>query len=729
LTPLELKQKLLTLTPAHIDLLAVSLPDAYYEDLPFVGGSVGVTPLIQWAQEDGRKWQTVVDTLQALFPHLFQPTSPAPDQRALPYGRNAYFIEREEDLERLDRFFTANRDTALILAITGPSGIGKTQTALEYAYRHWDDYRAIFWCSADSAAGLNAAYRNIAARLGLPEKDAQALEETNEAIRTWLAANTDYLLILDDVEDPAFVSAYLPPDPAGHILVTTDAHDYADLPLHGRFHLGRLPDYAALELLLKRSHQESATREERSYAAVLCRELDGIPLALELAAAYIAHTQTSFSAYLAEYLNLQAELREPQGLVPYQHSDAVRIACTLSMAAVRARSEAAAEALMLRACFAPDALPRTLLDLNTAEEETEAAQAHSDPLEDRKPIEEPIALLHALALLHGPSEEDAGTLHRAVQAVIRAGMDSATRRSYTERAVRALNRAFPAASLPFWLFPEPLLVHALPLAMEIAERNLESLEAASLLNRIGIYLHKRCQYTVAEPLFTWALTLTEKLSGADPLIAILLNNLACLYESQGLLQQAEAHYLRAIDRYTQAIPSEPLGSGPPRSQPGALCGKHEGYAPAALLSPPSMLPGEKEAWAEPPDIVGILTNLAQLYISQGRSDQAEALYRSALTITEQTLGSANPHTALYGLNLVALYAIQSLYPRAESLALQALAIMEATLGREHPLAAHCLLRLAYLYAMQRKNKEELERLLQRARKILTILTKPMDFSS
>ena len=54
-------------------------------------------------------------------------------------------------------------------AISGLGGIGKTQTAVEYAYRHGDNYEAVFWAVADKEVTIISAYAEIARLLNLPD--------------------------------------------------------------------------------------------------------------------------------------------------------------------------------------------------------------------------------------------------------------------------------------------------------------------------------------------------------------------------------------------------------------------------------------------------------------------------------------------------------------------------------------------------------------------------------
>src|SRR5947209_4989865 len=115
----------------------------------------------------------------------------------LPYPRNPFFLGREETLARLRRQFQAGQAKAFSQpqAICGLGGIGKTQVALEYAYRHAADYQAIFWTHAASRDTLVAGLLGIASMLRLPERGEQDQGVVIAAVKTWLSQNTGWLLI------------------------------------------------------------------------------------------------------------------------------------------------------------------------------------------------------------------------------------------------------------------------------------------------------------------------------------------------------------------------------------------------------------------------------------------------------------------------------------------------------------------------------------------------------
>lgn len=93
----------------------------------------------------------------------------------LPYPRNTHFAHREEVLSEihdalqcgLQRMRTGDMQECPVVALVGLGGVGKTQVALEYCYRHRKDYEAILWFRADTARSLWEDVRKAARIQGL----------------------------------------------------------------------------------------------------------------------------------------------------------------------------------------------------------------------------------------------------------------------------------------------------------------------------------------------------------------------------------------------------------------------------------------------------------------------------------------------------------------------------------------------------------------------------------
>ena len=130
--------------------------------------------------------------------------------------------------------------TALAQAISGLGGIGKTQTAVEYAYRYRDKYQAVLWLNAESPLALKAGCGELARLMHLPHPE-DDLDQAVLALKHWLETQPGWLLVLDNADDPAMLKPFLPDAEHGHILITSRAQDFQDLGILDPVELPKLP--------------------------------------------------------------------------------------------------------------------------------------------------------------------------------------------------------------------------------------------------------------------------------------------------------------------------------------------------------------------------------------------------------------------------------------------------------------------------------------------------------
>jgi hypothetical protein len=90
----------------------------------------------------------------------------------VPYLRNLHFTGREDLLATLQRAKTDETPVVLTQVLRGLGGVGKTQLALEYAYRYGGAYRLVWWVRAEDPATLAADYAALAEPLQLPAQAA-----------------------------------------------------------------------------------------------------------------------------------------------------------------------------------------------------------------------------------------------------------------------------------------------------------------------------------------------------------------------------------------------------------------------------------------------------------------------------------------------------------------------------------------------------------------------------
>jgi CHAT domain-containing protein/Tfp pilus assembly protein PilF len=114
---------------------------------------------------------------------------------------------------------------------------------------------------------------------------------------------------------------------------------------------------------------------------------------------------------------------------------------------------------------------------------------------------------------------------------------------------------------------------------------------------------------------------------------------------------------------------------------------------------------EKALGANDPSVAQTLNNLANVCYKQGRYQEAEELYKRALSMREKALGTSHPDVAETLNNLGNLYEEQGKHQGAEGLHKRALAIREKALGATHPLVANSLMNLAIVYEVQYQYQE------------------------
>jgi hypothetical protein len=270
------------------------------------------------------------------------------------------FKGREKELAELGAFAASAMQKKVL---HGLGGIGKTRLAVEHAWRHGHLYRAAFFVSADSPAGLRAQIASLAGPdlLRLPERQSSAEEEVVGAVLTWLRENPGWLLILDnvDTEDAArAVREILPRLQGGKVLVTSRLTAWPAGV--GKREVERISLEEASAFLLERTRDARAKKPtDDADAAQLATLLAGLPLALEQAGAYIAYHRLSLRGYLEAWDRTREEVLSwyDEQVMDYPRSVAVTWQQT-----VERLGPAPAALLRLVAFLAPEPIPVAMFE-------------------------------------------------------------------------------------------------------------------------------------------------------------------------------------------------------------------------------------------------------------------------------------------------------------------------------------------------------------------------------
>jgi tetratricopeptide (TPR) repeat protein len=535
------------------------------------------------------------------------------------------FVGRSHELARLDAAL-AGPDRVVVQAVHGLGGVGKSMLAARWAVGHAGDFILTWWITAATPAEIDAGLAGLAVALQPALTGVLPLEALREGAVQWLASHSGWLVILDNVNDPADVAALLARAPVGRYLITSRRAS----GWHGTAVPVRLDvlDPAEAQDLLASILNPDQT-EEADGAAQLCAELGFLPLAIEQAGAYLAQAD----ATPREYLDLLARYPAAMYQAAPEGGDAARTIARIWHVTLDrlADDPLTGQVLGIVAWYAPDTIPRTLLD----------------GLADPPAVLQAVGRLAAYSMLTA----DTGTLaiHRLVQAVTRTpDPDDPHRDPLAIDAARDQATRQLAGALPSWQDPagwprwRMLLPHIDALASH-APLDTDTDTTAHLLNQAGLFLNGQGQPSRAVGYLQRAVAGYVRVLGVDhPSTLTSRNNLARAYHEAGDLGRA--------------IP----------------------------LLEQTRADSERVLGADHPHALGSRTNLASAYHDAGDLGRAIPLFEQNLADSERVLGADHPHTLISRNNLAGAYHEAGDLGRAIPLLEQTLADQLRVLGADHP---------------------------------------------
>jgi tetratricopeptide (TPR) repeat protein len=623
---------------------------------------------------------------------------------------------RDADLESLD----SGQTTAITpaQAIYGLGGIGKTRLAVEYAWRSGDRYDTALFVVANSPDALRSGLANLAQPyiLNLDEYKAPSEEETIAAVRRWFGSHGGWLLILDNVDTKVAqgeVTKMLPSLWRGRVLITSRIQDWA--PSVHRQALETLSLDEAQKFLLERTDR-TRTEDDAVLANVLAKKLEGLPLALEQAAAYISHHRQTFADYLKSWERETYDVLNwyDKNVMLYEASVAVTWQTTLRQLSLEATA-----ILQLASYLAPDPIPLKMFENGKrfAKEGARLLGREIDEAQDGSwSIGSAIAELGSYSMI--VREGSNFTVHRLVQEVMRSRIASGRQRDWIYLSLRIVNRFSPrkADDIGSWPTWDLLRPHALVVIEHASNAGVYS-PTGRLMNQVALFLEAKGLYGEAEPLMRRALQFGEESLGPrHPVVALRLNNLAHLLQFVGHFSEAEAMLRRAIEIDEVAFEPQHPNVARDLNNLAQILRATSRVPEAEKMIRRALEIDETSLGADHPNVAIGLSNLAELLLFTHRLEEAEPMMERALEIDRKNFDRLHPNVAKDLNNLAQLLKIVGRLGEAESMTREALKIDEAIFGRFHPEVATDLNNLALLLTVTGRSVEA-EAMIRRALEI------------
>jgi tetratricopeptide (TPR) repeat protein len=516
---------------------------------------------------------------------------------------------------------SAGSGIAVVCAVTGARGVGKTQIAAAYARsRVAAGWPLVAWIDADGPGALLDDLEQVAERLGLRHEDDHAVTAARR-LRSWLEGRSQPgLLVFDNATSADVLMPWIPATGRTQVVITGNHQALGRLG-----HLVQVDVYTPAEAVAYLNR--ACGRVDVAGAAAVADELGCLPLAVAQAAAVIAAQRLDYATYLERLRSLPVVtyLARSEG-DPYPRGTAEAI--LLSLAEVEDRDPAGLcrPVIELLAILSPAGVPRRLLH--------QAGQARFLPRSGRrrqptKPIaavevDAAVQRLDEASLLSLSVDGLTTTVHRLVMRVVRErAEDKGSLTALAAAAADLLRRQLAVPREQTWAQHAATgeIITQTTALWENTSSCLTAIESVhddsstirkvlSLRLKAVWYLNEISDPTRATLLGEDLVADCRRLLGDDhPFTVGTRSNLARAYELAGRLDEAIALHERVL----------------------ADCQR---------------LLGDDH-----PDTVGTRSNLARAYQSAGRLDEAIALHERVLADCQRLLGEDDPRTETAHRNL------------------------------------------------------------------------------
>uniref|UniRef100_A0A0D2YIK3 DUF7779 domain-containing protein n=1 Tax=Fusarium oxysporum (strain Fo5176) TaxID=660025 RepID=A0A0D2YIK3_FUSOF len=553
--------------------------------------------------------------------HLPHPAAHAEVVRVIPYPRNEDLVHRRHFIDRLDKLLPPTPGSRSA-ALWGLGGSGKTQIALDYAYRRCDadEECSVFWVHADSETTFLADYKTIGKKLGVDEQ----LDGTDllDAVRNEIERRPKWLLVLDNADNLRLFGVgrqfkgegsnenqnlyrYVPCTSQGTVLWTSrDARIAGTLVGSRRGIEVRSMVIDEATTLLAVARDEPSTLREASVDALL-EELRCLPLAISQGGVYMRRMSMSAEKYLDllrqgktrwEVLRMSGTDRHRRPEV----SNSVLETWRISTERIRAESEMSYGILHVIAYLDSQDITQELMAAAASRYNIGGERSTGEATELE--VLEAVTRLTEFSFLGLRRKEDSRRsyeMHKLVQEAVRFGLrisssvETTTGKApgavnepenseayYSGIALQIVDDLFPPSQPTSWAQCEEYVTHAV---------------------RVGEWAEGR--YDEAQSICREVLEMRREVLGEKhPNTIRSMADLATTYHQQGRYAEAENICQEVLEM-----------------RRGVLRGKH-------------------------PDTISSMADLAATYHQQGRYDEAFQLHQTAFHLRCLVLGENHPDT-------------------------------------------------------------------------------------
>ncbi|PLB41714.1 violaceus kinesin [Aspergillus candidus] len=560
----------------------------------------------------------------------------------VPFRKNLNFVGREEEITRMEAWIV-QQDGPGKVALCGLGGVGKTQIALDLAYRmrDRDPKCSIFWITCTSYESVEQGYMSIASKLGMT---GISPAEVKEKVKAYLSQESvgKWLLLFDNADDlemwskdnknDSALTDFLPQSEQGHILFTTRSRKVAVKLVSSYVITVTEPNTEMSVQILHDALIRKDLLNDRNTVIAFLDQLAFLPLAITQAAAYINTNTISLCDYL---LLLQDQEPHVIELLSEDFEDErrykdiqnpVALTWSISFQQIQRLNELAADYLSFMASINPRDIPQSLLP---------------QPISTKRRVDA-IGLLKAFSFVT-ENENHALNLHRLVHLATRNWMRKNRKFSLQiSKTADQFSEVFPNndhSNRKVW---REYLPHAFSIITE-AEFQMEQRKYINLIANIGSCLDSDGRWKEAEDLKLQVLQLRKQVLGPEhPETLTSMSNLAIIYQHQGQWKKAEELEIQVLQLRKQVL-------GP-----------------------------------EHPHTLASMSNLASTYQHQGQWTKAEELEIQVLQLRKQVLGPEHPATLTSMNNLAHTWKLLGKVQNAFTLMEECVKLRRNLLGPGHP---------------------------------------------